>query len=119
MGGKCPADRGTCTINPSTSNLTAAEAFCTCKTGYYGEFCQYGPLCNDTIECNGNGVCVVHKYANGTYVEKCQIPEGFSPFDTSLNGFMATGTSLTGGQIKIWNLNGTVEIKFFDAGSIV
>ena len=48
MGGKCPSDRGTCAINPSTSNLTAAEAFCFCKTGYYGENCQFGPFCNQT-----------------------------------------------------------------------
>jgi len=108
MGGNCPPDRGVCAINTLTSNLTAAQAFCLCKTGYYGENCQFGPLCNDTIECNGTGICVVQKYPNGTFVEKCEILAGNgggnSGSNINLNGFLATGTSLTGGQIKIYGI---------------
>jgi len=83
--GTCPSDRGTCSINPLANNIWTTEAFCVCKPGFYGNECQYGPLCNDTNECSGKGKCGVHQLTNGTFVEKCVCDSGYFGDDCSNN----------------------------------
>jgi hypothetical protein len=83
--GTCPTNRGTCSINPLENNLWTSKAYCVCKASYYGENCQYGPLCNDSIECNGNGKCVVHENTNGTFEEKCVCNSGYFGANCTLN----------------------------------
>jgi hypothetical protein len=73
----CPNDRGICSINPLANNFWTSEAYCVCKPGYYGNNCQFGPLCNDTTECSGRGTCGVHKLTNNTFVEKCVCESGY------------------------------------------
>ncbi len=83
--GTCPIDRGTCSINPLANSLWASEAYCFCKTGYYGNNCQDGPLCNDTSKCSGNGKCGVYQLINGTFVDKCICEIGYFGENCSIN----------------------------------
>ena len=81
----CPLNRGVCTINPLANDVWKTEAFCACKPGFYGENCEYGPFCQDLLECSGNGLCIIHKYQNSSYGEKCVCNEGYFGSDCSNN----------------------------------
>jgi len=83
--GTCPSDRSICSINPLENNLWASKAYCVCNAGYFGPNCQFGPFCNDTIECSGNGKCAVHKNINGTFEEKCVCNNRYFGSDCSVN----------------------------------
>ncbi len=82
----CPTDRGICTINPLANNLWSSKGYCVCKVGYFGENCQFGPLCNSTSPCSGNGYCSVHQDTlTGDMVEKCVCESGYFGRNCSLN----------------------------------
>jgi len=81
----CPKDRGICSINPLDNNFWNSTAYCVCLPGYFGENCQFGPLCNETQECSGKGKCGVHKLDNGTFVEKCVCDNGYFGDVCSIN----------------------------------
>ncbi len=114
----CPTNRGKCGINPRASDFTTTEAFCFCNNGYFGENCQYGPLCIDTVECNGNGNCIVEKVNNSFYQEKCICNQGFYGSLCLSRGYIVTERLTSTNRIRVWNLDGqTPLVKEVDNGN--
>ena len=103
----CPSDRGTCSINPLANNLWSSKAYCACKVGFYGENCQDGPLCNNTMKCGAQGNCGVHQLANGTFVEKCHCNSGYFGDDCSINPCLNVTCENTGNCASVSIPDGT------------
>jgi hypothetical protein len=76
--GTCPSDRGICTIDPSSLPSSSNNSgYCICLNGYFGINCEYGPFCNNSNECSGNGRCSIIKSDIGEYIQTCVCNPGF------------------------------------------